>query len=523
MRASHNNSKTIFPNNNYRLLRNPYEPIDMASPDREDDIEPETLLVETLEDPARGTERLPYVVGLFEDDSRLTRLCAAWTCCVIATETDDQETIEYIMRRLSDRLDSDYATLELTTTLDYISTEYPEQVERILGSMDDERERVPLPRVGDFTRNHYYNNTPGREGVGRTTLASGPDSASPRTAHIDENTVENDRGGVREREGDRERAGDRSGNEADESGASTEGSDTGKGGNGGGPMAQQRTEVAGIAGRSRFDKLHILASRERSRYGDVYEALVGDGGDERAVALCLLRQPDERNERSQFSEAIRRELERWEGVDDSDHVVTIQDWGIDPRPWVVTDFTSETLAESSQLPAERALSDALDLTTALSHLHRNDVVHGGIDPESIAYTGEILDEDEQPPLLDNVGLLNAVRFYLDPSLCLDPRYAAPEYFDRQYGRIDHSTDIYQLGAVLYRLFTGDPPYSGAFADVRAGVLERDPTPPSQVADGVSETLDEIIAKAMAKPKLTRYETVEQLEGELAGLGGTDDG
>jgi hypothetical protein len=53
-------------------------------------------------------------------------------------------------------------------------------IERMFEEMADEDEGISLPRVGNFTRNHYYNTTPKREGVGRTRIASGPDGEDPR-------------------------------------------------------------------------------------------------------------------------------------------------------------------------------------------------------------------------------------------------------------------------------------------------------------------------------------------------------
>ena len=66
-------------------------------------------------------------------------------------------------------------------------------------------------------------------------------------------------------------------------------------------------------------------------------------------------------------------------------------------------------------------------------------------------------------------------------------------------------------------FTGEAPFSGEFTEVREQVLSVDPVPPSERVDGLTPAVDDIISKAMAKQKLTRYETVEHLIQELAGL------
>lgn len=475
----------------------------MASPDREDVLDPATLVLETLTEPERVKERLPYVVGLFESDERFRRLCATWICCLIVNDLDDEDTVEYLVRRLSDRLDAEFASLELTSALDYISTRHPEQVERILQEIaeDTDDREVPLPEVGNFTRNYYYNTDPEREGVGRTTVAGEERTEDPRRAYTDSEREAQEPGederGVEHEDGETD-------DEGDEAGGL------------GGPMAEERTEVSSIASRSKFDTLHILASRHRDRYADVYEALVGRGGEERAVALRLLRRPD--GNRLAFEKRVKSELRRWEAVDDHPNLVSVFDWGGEPRPWLVTMFTGETLLEADRVSPQRALAEAADLASAVAHLHQNGVIHGGIDPGNVSYPGEVMEGDDFVPVLGNVGLLNAFRFHFDPALCLDPRYAAPEYFDDSYGRIDHTTDIYQLGAVLYYRLTGRPPFSGGFDDIREGVLSREPAPPSQVAENVPPAVDDVVTKAIAKGKLRRYETVEHFERELASVG-----
>lgn len=459
--------------------------------------DPYSLVVECLKDPSDGSERLPHIVGLFESDERRLRLSAAWACCVVVNTVDDEETIEYLIRRLSDRLDEKYVSLELTTTLDYISTRYSEQVERVLEAIEEEeteRDHLPLPQVGDFTRSHYYNSeVSGPDDVGRTHVPG-------ETVDDDSQTTEE---GIEQRNRDPER-------EDGESAASADDEETdGRGG----PMAQQRTAVTSVATQSQFDKLHILAARNRSRYADVYEALVARRGDEQAVALRLLDQPD--GNQIEYRRRVKEQLRRWAAVSDHPHVVGILDWGVEKRPWLATDLAGDSLAEVGQVSPEQAVTDALDLTGAISHLHKNGVVHGGLDPRNVIYPDDIVAaDDSEPPFLDNVGLLNAFRYHFRPSLYLDPRFAAPEYFDDRYGQIDHSTDIYQLGAVIYQLCTGQPPFDGQFQEVREAILNADPPRPTAAAD-IPPVLDDIVSKAMARQKLRRYETIEHLEQELA--------
>ena len=99
---------------------------------------------------------------------------------------------------------------------------------------------------------------------------------------------------------------------------------------------------------------------------------------------------------------------------------------------------------------------------------------------------------------------------------LSPQYAAPEQFDEQCGSVDDVTDIYQLGAILYELFTGQPPFEGQPTMVMNKALTERPDPPSTVAD-VPPTLDDVLQPALEKRKQDRYESVLYLRDELQDL------
>ncbi len=142
------------------------------------------------------------------------------------------------------------------------------------------------------------------------------------------------------------------------------------------------------------------------------------------------------------------------------------------------------------------------------------MVHAGIDPQNVVYADSQLD-DRVRPMLDNVGLLTAYRRVFDPREYLDPRYAAPEYFDSQHGRIDRATDIYQLGMVVYRLLAGRHPFDGSYAKIRSSVLDDRPTAPSKCTPGLPAAVNEIVAKATATQKLTRYETAHGFHQDIS--------
>lgn len=484
-----------------------------------------SLLIECIRAPDRGKRRLPALVGLLEADDERTRLAAAWACCLVAAAHPD--TVEYLVRRLYDRLDGERVSLELTHALDYLADRYPEAVGAALSDLaaeDAETKRTGrrlLPETGGFTRAHYYETEPDRRGVGRVRQPDARSAGDPRRTYVagepDEREIAQRRRESGAETGD---AGDTATDTSVTDGTVSEIDEDAEAGDAGSnaptedELVGRPASVSSIAERSQFDPLHVLAAHDRDRYSIDYRALVGRGSDEQAVALRILNLPPEDAARPAFEAGVREAMDRWTAVHDHDRVVSLLDWSLEPRPWLATAFPGETL-DARDVTDRRPLADAIALADAVAHTHRSDTVHGGIDSRNVVYPDTVLGETSpSPPMLTNVGLLSVYRYHVDPATVLDPRSAAPEYFDRAYGRIDARTDIYQLGAVVFALFADRPPYDGSFESVRAAVTDESVPVPGDVATGVPPGVDEAVAKAMATRKLHRYETVEHLQQDL---------
>lgn len=263
-----------------------------------------------------------------------------------------------------------------------------------------------------------------------------------------------------------------------------------------------------IEANSRFDELEVLSTVRDQRFASVIRTRGRIGAQEYAIALRLCDQIDA----PAFRRLLTDQLREWERLE-SDGLVRVFDWGDTPRPWIATEFVDRTLAGEEQLTTREALDHAQILTRSLVDLHRQGVVHGGIDPGSVGYPPNTLDGVVEP-MLDHIGLLPVYTRYAEPAEYLDPRFGAPEWFDESYGSIDRLTDIYQLGAVLYTAFTGRAFDDGSAAPDAAKSDANQPPPPSSLNSDLSGQLDEVIAKATAKEKLLRYETAIQFHHEV---------
>ena len=448
--------------------------------------DPRRLIAAVITGEASDRERIPTLLGLLDVGDRQVRLGAATALCLVADEHPD--SVSVVVRRLVDRVDTDSPAAELA--LSYLAVVYPEAVSSVVGALDgDDRARLQQ-RVARGRGNVLFDRSPlSDRDIGRTTPPDQGAGHGPQQVYTDDDHEEESGGtGATDRDGD-----DRMGTAG---------------------LVADVDWLPIVEYESPFDGLSVLAPRDSRRYGDSYRTLGRRDDEEYALAVRLLHRPDADGG---FLADLGDRLDDWASASDIDHVLTLYAWHTEPGLWIATEYAAETLADRDAFAPADAVWHATRLARTVTALHERGIVHGGIDPANVAYYGNVLTEDErQPPLLDNVGLLHVYRYYTDPATYLDPRYAAPEYYDRRFGRIDHATDVYQLGAVCFRLFTGRAPFTGSFSTVQDRVVDGEVPAPSDVAT-VPDGVDDVVGKAMAREKLARYETVSQLTQELRAL------
>jgi acyl-CoA hydrolase len=245
---------------------------------------------------------------------------------------------------------------------------------------------------------------------------------------------------------------------------------------------------------------------------DVYKATVSGEGIDIAV-----KQP--RMSGTIHNETIDRildEAQKWQKLDDHDNIVDVIDYGSEPIPWIAMELMNKGhLGEvAGQADIETQLETAIATTNAVHHAHRHGVAHLDLKPENVLIKSTT--DHSGIPKVGDWGLSKQLLKQSQSVEAISPHYAAPEQFEEDRGKSDHNTDIYQLGAVFYELFTGQPPYEGRAVTVMNDVLEGDLTPPSDVADIPAE-LDEIIMRAMATNKNDRYSDIVYLKDDLQEL------
>jgi hypothetical protein len=170
----------------------------------------------------------------------------------------------------------------------------------------------------------------------------------------------------------------------------------------------------------------------------------------------------------------------------------------------------QTLADrlrAGLLPPAEAASVARKLAAALAAAHAKGVIHRDLKPANIMVT-----PDGEPVVMDfglaRLGDADAERLTGTGDVFGTPAYMAPEQVDRTAGPVGPATDVYGLGAVLYELLTGRPPFTGTLSETLWQIGCREPERPTTLRPDLDPRLEAIVMKAMAKRPTERYLTMD---------------
>jgi len=171
------------------------------------------------------------------------------------------------------------------------------------------------------------------------------------------------------------------------------------------------------------------------------------------------------------------------------------------------------MVRESPLSGERAAAYVKTIAEAIEYAHQQGTLHRDLKPSNV-----LIDDTDQPRVTD-FGL--AKRIEGDSALTGTgqilgtPSYMPPEQAAANRGEVGPPSDVYSLGAVLYELLTGRPPFKAETPlDTLMQVLEVEPVSPRLLNPKIHKDLETIALKCLQKSPKSRYATAAELAADL---------
>lgn len=270
-------------------------------------------------------------------------------------------------------------------------------------------------------------------------------------------------------------------------------------------MFQERAILSGTT----LDKYDLLEKVGEGGMAEVYRARHTALG--RIVAVKILHPHLSSTERNRLR--FEREARAIESLQHP-NILKIFDYsGRDSHTcFIVTEFIEgltlkEILTRVGHLPSELAAMVGIELCRALTYAHERGIVHRDIKPENV-----MIRVDGVVKLMDFgiARVLDESTMTLTGGLVGSPAYMSPE--QASDGDIDHRSDLFSLGTLLYRTVTGHLPFLGGNAPViLRNILEGQYVDPMDLEPGLSARLADIIRQMLSVSPADRFQSAHDIE------------
>lgn len=436
------------------------------------------LIKNILENPQKKEENIYFFIDLLDSENPEVRLNITWSLCYLASE--NPSNIEKIIKGIVRHSDKEECSDEIKYILNYLKNKYPDKTEEIFSRLSQKQSLNIINENSDNIKNiikNISNNTDNTvkniinketsKSINEKFTSSNKEKKKKNIESIQDKDIREDEKILNK---------------------------------------EINKEV------QKFEKIKVIEFIKTDHYTDIYRAIAEK--ENLSLLLRKFRLPD--SIKNNFIKDLTDKIRVWNEISSNENIVTIYDWGKYPEPWILTEYYKETLEERSLIGYKEGVDNSIKISKALSFGHKNNVLHLGLDPRDIVYTKN-LGKMEKKPMINNYAIIKVyIDYFKDEfsfSSLLDPRYAAPEYFDTdKFGRLDRLTDIYNLGAVIYKLLTGIPPFEKGNKTYEIG--EKDSVVPSKINKDITDEIDHILKKATNKEKLGRYENIDFLIKDL---------
>jgi len=214
------------------------------------------------------------------------------------------------------------------------------------------------------------------------------------------------------------------------------------------------------------------------------------------------------------------------------NIIDIIDVGLLPTgvPYLMMEFLvgeslSTRIMRRRPMPVAEALDVAAQTASALAAAHEKNIVHRDLKPDNLFLIGDRANPTGRIKVLDfgiaklRGELSGSGARTQTGSILGTPPYMSPEQC-RGVDELDHRTDIYALGIILYEMLTGAPPFvSPGWGEVVHMHISQPPPPLRAKNPAVSPQLEKVVLKALAKQPADRWSSMGELEAALRGVPG----
>jgi eukaryotic-like serine/threonine-protein kinase len=260
---------------------------------------------------------------------------------------------------------------------------------------------------------------------------------------------------------------------------------------------------------NKLGRYHIDAELGRGAMGIVYKA--HDPVLDRTVALKTIVLGDDAQEREEYHSRFFQEAKAAARLNHP-ALITIYDFGEENAlAYMAMELLNGTELDErmaqAPIPIQEAVSIAEQVAEGLAFAHDNGVIHRDIKPGNIS----LLPRGRVKIMDFGIARLKVS----DIKTQLGTRLGTPKYMSPEQSTgdtLDHRTDIFSLGIVLYEMLTGVKLFKGdTLAQVLHNVANFEPLPPSRIKSEVTPLLDLVVKRALEKKPAARYASAWEIK------------